>query len=257
MPSKKTIIIILAIFILLMGIFSLRLVIGGPEDDWICVNNEWIKHGKPNALKPSEGCGDEKLIGGDKDEQGCLIAAGYGWCPSTGKCQRMWEEYCEEYKDQFRGGEDQAKEITNFAECAAAGNPVMESYPRQCRLGSETFIEDIGNTVEKNDLIILDSPRPNEEIASPLIVSGQARGYWFFEGSFPVILTNWDGLIIADGIATAQDEWMTEDFVPFKASLDFTADTGVSNRGSLILKKDNPSGLPENDDALEIPVFFK
>jgi len=24
-------------------------------------------------------------------------------------------------------------EITNFEECIAAGNPAMESYPRQCR----------------------------------------------------------------------------------------------------------------------------
>jgi hypothetical protein len=24
-------------------------------------------------------------------------------------------------------------EITSFEQCAAAGNPVMESYPRQCR----------------------------------------------------------------------------------------------------------------------------
>lgn len=31
--------------------------------------------------------------------------------------------------------------ITNFEECAAAGNPVMESYPRQCRAGGRTFVE--------------------------------------------------------------------------------------------------------------------
>jgi len=34
-----------------------------------------------------------------------------------------------------------AKEITNFEECAAAGNPVMESYPRQCAADGETFVE--------------------------------------------------------------------------------------------------------------------
>jgi len=43
------------------------------------------------------------LIGGQKDEHGCLTGAGYSWCPSTGKCQRMWEEYCAEYKDAYRG----------------------------------------------------------------------------------------------------------------------------------------------------------
>jgi len=50
-------------------------------------------------------CNVKKPIGGDKDEHGCLPAAGYQWCPSTEKCQRMWEEYCEEFKDQYKGEE--------------------------------------------------------------------------------------------------------------------------------------------------------
>lgn len=33
--------------------------------------------------------------------------------------------------------------IGSFAECAAAGNPVMESYPRQCRANGVTFVEEI------------------------------------------------------------------------------------------------------------------
>ncbi|MBW2976939.1 hypothetical protein KY347_05835 [Candidatus Woesearchaeota archaeon] len=35
------------------------------------------------------------------------------------------------------------KKVSNFDECAAAGYPVMESYPRQCRAGDETFTEEI------------------------------------------------------------------------------------------------------------------
>ncbi len=46
---------------------------------------------------------DQKIIGGEKDEYGCLIPAGYQWCPSKQKCMRMWEEYCEEYKEQYKG----------------------------------------------------------------------------------------------------------------------------------------------------------
>ena len=34
-------------------------------------------------------------------------------------------------------------EITNFEECIAAGNPAMESYPRQCRANGITFVEEI------------------------------------------------------------------------------------------------------------------
>ncbi|MCI5222230.1 MAG: hypothetical protein D3924_06050 [Candidatus Electrothrix sp. AR4] len=34
-------------------------------------------------------------------------------------------------------------QITNFEECVAAGNPVMESHPRQCRADDQTFIENL------------------------------------------------------------------------------------------------------------------
>lgn len=110
------------------------------------------------------------------------------------------------------------------------------------------------------DLVRLLAPHPDEVMTSPLVVRGLARGPWFFEGSFPMTLTNWDGLIIAEGIATAQGEWMTEDFVPFEGTLTFETPEDIgdfSRRGALILQKDNPSGLPEMDDALEITVFFR
>jgi hypothetical protein len=113
----------------------------------------------------------------------------------------------------------------------------------------------------KEDLIKLASPFALSVIESPLLISGEARGYWFFEASFPIYLTNWDGLIIAEGFAQASGDWMTEDFVPYSASLDFVnpynpGDSDFMKKGTLVLKKDNPSGLPENDDALEIPVRF-
>ena len=104
--------------------------------------------------------------------------------------------------------------------------------------------------------VIVSSPAPEESITSPLTVTGSARGLWFFEASFPVILTDWDGLIIAQGIATAESDWMTENYVPFHAELMFTK-PGYGERGTLILKKDNPSGLPEHDAAVEIPIRFR
>lgn len=39
------------------------------------------------------------------------------------------------------------KEITSFVECEAAGNPVMESYPRQCAASGQTFVEIIPEDV--------------------------------------------------------------------------------------------------------------
>ena len=48
---------------------------------------------------------------------------------------------------------------------------------------------------------------------------------------------------------------MTENFVPFRTELEFR--TPTTERGTLVLEKDNPSGLPENSDELRIPVRFR
>ncbi|HBB27246.1 TPA: hypothetical protein DCZ36_01965, partial [Candidatus Gracilibacteria bacterium] len=89
---------------------------------------------------------------------------------------------------------------------------------------------------------------------SPLTIRGEARGYWFFEASFPVVLTDKKGRVLTGTIATAQSEWMTEEFVPFEAVLNFEGSQLPEGKGILVLKRDNPSGLPENDDALKVPV---
>lgn len=114
---------------------------------------------------------------------------------------------------------------------------------------------DNGNALEKSDLIVLYQPYANDILTSPLTMTGEARGTWYFEASFPVELQDVDGNVIAQGYAEAQSNWMTEDFVPFTATLTFTVPTGVTD-GVLYLRKDNPSGLPANDDALYIPVQF-
>ena len=39
--------------------------------------------------------------------------------------------------------------VTSFSECVAAGNPVMESYPRQCQAGKNVFVEDVEIELEE------------------------------------------------------------------------------------------------------------
>ena len=155
----------------------------------------------------------------------------------------------------YKGAKKPGISINSFEECVTQGYLILESYPRQCKTpDGRTFVEDIGNELEKINLIQITKPRPNETIQSPLEIKGEARGYWFFEADFPVKLLDENGELIAGGIAQAQGEWMTEDFVPFEAALEF----GVpeTNKGLLILEKDNPSGLPENADELRVPVRF-
>ena len=114
--------------------------------------------------------------------------------------------------------------------------------------------EDTGNELEKQNLIRVQKPRPNETIQSPLEIKGEARGHWFFEASFPVKLLDSEGQVLATGIAQALSDWMTEDFVLFEVKIEFQKPK--TKKGLLILEKDNPSGLPENADELRIPVRF-
>lgn len=106
-----------------------------------------------------------------------------------------------------------------------------------------------------NNLIQVRSPRPKEIVTSPFTVSGNARGNWYFEASFPVTLKDATGKTLAQTHAQAQGEWMTEEFVPFSVILTFPQPE--TETGTLILQKDNPSGLPEYDRQLEIQVKFK
>jgi hypothetical protein len=110
--------------------------------------------------------------------------------------------------------------------------------------------------VVMNDKVEVFSLRPGDIIQSPLTIKGRARGYWFFEASFPVRVQDASGTDLGSDIATAQDEWMTEEFVPFTATVEFSEPAG--GFGFVVLQKDNPSGLPEHADEVRVPVrFFK
>jgi len=45
-----------AIAVLFVLWIILRFVIGGPEDDWICQDGNWVKHGNPTAEMPKTPC---------------------------------------------------------------------------------------------------------------------------------------------------------------------------------------------------------
>ncbi|PIR59699.1 MAG: hypothetical protein COU68_04200, partial [Candidatus Pacebacteria bacterium CG10_big_fil_rev_8_21_14_0_10_45_6] len=134
------------------------------------------------------------------------------------------------------------------------------SVPNSTVVGDNDVEPDMGIEVpepkerELDDLIRVTTPQTDAAVASPLTVTGEARGTWYFEADFPVELLDAAGVVIAQGIAQAQGSWMTEEFVPFEVTLTF--DTPTNDNGTLVFKKNNPSGLPENDNELRLPVIF-
>ena len=107
---------------------------------------------------------------------------------------------------------------------------------------------------EQEPALRVSAPLADAVVSSPLMVTGEARGGWFFEASFPVTLLDADGKPVVRGYAQAQGEWMTDQFVPFKAELTFAVP--ASTTGTLVLEKANASGLPEHAAELRVPVRF-
>ena len=64
----------------------------------------------------------------------------------------LMPRFCEDFKWRDKVN-NKPNEITNFEECIAAGNPAMESYPRQCRdsITDRIFTEDIEDLPKVND----------------------------------------------------------------------------------------------------------
>jgi hypothetical protein len=150
--------------------------------------------------------------------------------------------------------------IRSFEDCERAGYPVQESSPRQCRLpDGRVYAEEIVVTpTYKNassDMIRVSNPPPGAVTGKSFKVTGEARGNWYFEASFPITVLDRNGKVLATAVAQAQGDWMTTNFVPF--SVDIAVPQSYIGPATLVLQKDNPSGLPQNDASLSIPFTIE
>ncbi|MBU1293049.1 Gmad2 immunoglobulin-like domain-containing protein [Patescibacteria group bacterium] len=150
--------------------------------------------------------------------------------------------------------------VLSFEDCVAAGYPVAESNPRQCRtpdgrLYAEEIPEMITYMNATPDMISVSLPFPGAVTGKEFGVQGEARGNWFFEASFPITLLDKDGKVLATAIAQADGDWMTTEFVPFSTNI--KAPESYIGPATLVLKKDNPSGLPENDASISFPITIE
>lgn len=57
MKNKLQVIGVILIIIFIV-VFGIRFLSG--EDNWVCENGQWIKHGNPSSLMPTTGCGNNQ-----------------------------------------------------------------------------------------------------------------------------------------------------------------------------------------------------
>jgi hypothetical protein len=61
--------------------------------------------------------------------------------------------------------------------------------------------------------------------------------------------------VLTSGPAQALSDWMTTDFVSFSATM--TVPTSYIGKATVVLKKGNPSGLPEYDAFISFPITIE
>lgn len=150
--------------------------------------------------------------------------------------------------------------VLSFEDCEKAGYPVMESNPRQCKTpDGRTYAEELPGKVTyvnaTEDKIVIKNPYPNAVTGKEFTVTGKARGTWYFEASFPIQVLDKDGKVMTTVVAQAQSDWMTTEFVPFKAEV--KVPESYIGKATLLLKNDNPSGLPERDSSASIDITIE
>lgn len=111
--------------------------------------------------------------------------------------------------------------------------------------------EDKKGAFSKNDIeLILYEIEEGDKLEKDTLVTGEITGTWYFEGEFPVRVFDSDGEEIDTLVATAKEDWMTQENVPFE----FVLSTLVTKETEITLKfeKSNPSGLKEYEDSIDM-----
>ena len=148
------------------------------------------------------------------------------------------------------------------AECERAGG-TFDTSSTTCKLPditikepqpvATTTVDNLADKIVVDEITFASSTEDEDQMVMNII--GEARGGWYFEASFPVELKV-GTTTIAAGPAQAQDDWMTSEFVPFEINLEY--DTKYSGKAAMvILKNDNPSGLPENAAQIKREVVLE
>lgn len=102
--------------------------------------------------------------------------------------------------------------------------------------------------------VTIETPASGAKVGHTFTITGKAPGPWYFEATFPIIVTDAAGNKIATSHGQAQGDWMTTGLVPFAAQVDVGAYKGPA---MVNLLRDNPSGLPENDDSVALDVVVQ
>ncbi|HUO56180.1 MAG TPA: Gmad2 immunoglobulin-like domain-containing protein [Candidatus Paceibacterota bacterium] len=127
--------------------------------------------------------------------------------------------------------------------------------PHQASPTTTTATTSPDTTATNPEGVIVMQPQENAIVGETFDVSGKAPNTWYYEAVFPIQVRDSDDNLIGSGQAQAQSDWTVASLVPFRATI--TIQDNYSGSATLILLKDNPSGLPQNEDELTEPITIQ
>jgi hypothetical protein len=95
---------------------------------------------------------------------------------------------------------------------------------------------------------------PGAKVSGHTSAVGSIKGAYFFEANAVGKLLDANKNVLKSFPITAVGDWMTADAVAFNTEFDAS---GITGPGYIRIANDNPSGLPENDRFIDIPVVFE
>lgn len=105
--------------------------------------------------------------------------------------------------------------------------------------------------------IVVDRPKVDTIVTSPVILSGEARGSLFLEAVLAVDVVDEEGNVVGKGAIRAEGDWMTDDFVPFQGKIAFDLPDGVSNSaGAIAFIQEDISGGGADKVLFSVPVML-
>jgi hypothetical protein len=164
--------------------------------------------------------------------------------------------------------------VASFQECVDAGYPVMESYPRQCRVpDGETYVESVSSASSVSSVstassstaassfssrsapaanITVSEPAANQLVTSPLTIRGTAR---VFENTVSYRIVDETGRNLAEGFTTAQSP-DTGQFGPYAITAELASDIVPQNGRGFIEVFTESAQDGSEIDKVRVPVRF-
>lgn len=108
----------------------------------------------------------------------------------------------------------------------------------------------------KGDVVLVLDPDSGDTIGCGVTVMGTVPSSWVFEDNFPISVEDPEGNDVMAGYAKSYGDSMSQDKVDFSGSIKCIGVNCYSGDVFLVIHKENPSGLTENDDSVRIPLIM-